>query len=99
MARKIRAKIPNGNTAKATLSATEDERIEIEVTTAEDDIVLVTTVDACSIRALHPLGDKAGDVGVWVPELRIHLWVGTVIIEDGTTHVGVWMNGMTVLEE
>lgn len=100
MASRIWAKIPNSNTAKATLIKARSDRIELRVTTAEDDVVLDTYIDTCTIRALRPLADKPGDVGIWVPELRIHLWVGCVTIEDGIAqHIEGRMEGLAILEE
>lgn len=99
MASKIWANRPNGNSTEAELHNTDDDRVKLEVTTANGDVIITTTVDACVIQALYPRNDKAGDVGIWVPEFATHIWVGCAIIADGTAHVEVRTNGLYIQED
>lgn len=99
MARTIRANILDGNTTTADIYNTEDG-VKIEISTSEGDLILSTVTTKCVIvQALYPLSDRAGDVGIWVPDLATHVWVGRVAIADGTAPVEVRTNGLYIEED
>lgn len=96
----IRATRPNENSAQATIQNTQ-EGLKVEVFTDNGDTILLVTLDRCMVQALYPLGDRAGDVGIWIPELRVHVWVGSVaIVDDGIpTTIEIRTNGLEIKEE
>ena len=98
MATTIRANIPNGNSTTAEIYNTE-AGVKIEISTSEGDTILSTVTTKCVIvEALYPL-NRAGDVGIWVPDLATHIWVGRVAIADGTAPVEVRTNGLFIEED
>ena len=96
----IRANNPNGNTATALIQKV-DDYIEVEVRTSEGDLVLVAQTDRCTIRALNPQQDYAGDVGIYLNDQHLTTWVSTVTIDipalDGSVEVRT--NGLSIEED